>query len=107
MKPHPEKIYHSVAFRCVEFVRPHLRLIVGAALMGVGKFTLPLASPFAFKYVIDALLAPPAKLDGATPAIDHWCVAIANFAGYSATPPSNLAVFTLVILSLSTLQPVP
>src|SRR6202045_3988189 len=79
MKPHPEKFYHSVTFRCLEFVKPHVRLIIGAALMGVGKFTLPLAFPLAFKYVVDVLLTSPAKLDGATRAIDHWCVALAHF----------------------------
>src|SRR5689334_11991048 len=70
MKPHPEKIYHSVTFRCLEFIRPHLRLIVGAALMGIGKFTLPLAFPLAFKYVVDVLLTSPAKLDSTTRLID-------------------------------------
>src|SRR5882757_9783394 len=104
MNPHPEKIYHSVTFRCLEFVRPHLRLIIGAALMGIGKFTLPLAFPLAFKYVIDVLLTSPAKLDGATRAIDHWCVAIANFAGLAATATVKLEVLSLVMLALYALQ---
>ena len=104
MKPLPEKIYHSVTFRCVEFIRPHLRLIVGAALMGVGKFTLPLAFPLAFKYVVDVLLTSPAKLDGPTRAIDHWCVAIANFAGYAATSTIKVEVLSLVMLALYSLM---
>src|SRR4029077_9746470 len=105
-KPHPEKIYHSVTFRCVEFIRPHLRLIIGAALMGVGKFTLPLASPFAFKYVIDALLTSPAKLDGTTRIIDRWCITLAHFIGEAPTPTSKLAVLSLVMLALYALQSV-
>src|ERR1700688_1696125 len=104
MKPHPEKIYHSVTFRCLEFIRPHLRLIVGAALMGIGKFTLPLAFPLALKYVVDVLLTSPAKLDGTTRTIDHWCIALTNFAGYAPTPSSKLAVLSLVMLALYSLQ---
>src|SRR6202158_1072626 len=106
MKPHPEKIYHSVTFRCVEFIRPHLRLIVGAALMGVGKFTLPLAFPLAFKYVVDVLLPSPTKLYGDTRAIDHWCIALASFTGEVATPTSKLAALSLVMLALYALQSV-
>jgi ATP-binding cassette, subfamily B, putative efflux pump len=104
MKSHPEKTYHSVAFRCTEFIRPHLRLVIGAALMGIGKFTLPLAFPLAFKYVVDVLLTTPAKIDGATRAIDHWCIALANFAGYAATPTSKLAALSVVMLALYALQ---
>src|SRR6266478_6043605 len=105
MKPHPEKIYHSVAFRCVEFVRPHLRLIIGAALMGVGKFTLPLAFPLAFKYVVDVLLTSPAKLDG-TRMIDHWCIVLANLIGEAPTSTSKLMMLSIVMITLYALQAV-
>src|SRR6267154_1717093 len=104
MNPHPEKIYHSVTFRCLEFVRPHLRLIVGAALMGVGKFTLPLAFPLAFKYVVDVLLTTSAKLDWATRFIDHWCIALVNSIGETPTPTSKLTALSIVMLALYALQ---
>ncbi|HYR80237.1 MAG TPA: ABC transporter ATP-binding protein, partial [Candidatus Dormibacteraeota bacterium] len=106
MKPHPEKIYHSVTFRCLEFIRPHLGLIVGAALMGIGKFTLPLAFPLAFKYVVDVLLTSPAKLDSTTRLIDHWCITLANLVGEATTPTSKLAVLSVVMLALYALQSV-
>ena len=64
MNPDEEKFSKSVIFRFVGCLRPYLRLVVGAALMGVGKFTLPLAFPLAFKYVIDVLLTSPPKFDG-------------------------------------------
>src|SRR5260370_4697532 len=104
MNPHPEKIYHSVTLRCTEFIRPDLRLVIGAALMGMRKFTLPLAFPLALKYVVDVLLTTRAKLDWATRAIDHWCIALANFAGYAATSTSKLTVLRLVKLALYALQ---
>src|SRR5260370_1945476 len=104
MNPHPEKIYHSVTLRCAEFIRPHLRLVIGAALMGIGKFTLPFAFPLALKYVVDVLLTTPAKLDWATRSIDHWSIALANFAGYAATSTSKLAVLSVVMLTLYALQ---
>ncbi len=104
MKAKPGKFFHSIPFRCLEFIAPHSRLVFGAALMGVGKFTLPLAFPLAFKYVVDVLLTSPAKLDAATRTIDHWCIAISNSAGYQATPASKLAVLSFVMLALYALQ---
>src|SRR5438270_9457495 len=104
MKPKRLNSPNSPLVRFLSFVRPHLRLIIGAALMGVGKFTLPLAFPLAFKYVVDVLLTTPAKLDGATRAIDHWCVALANFIGEAGTPTSKLMVLSIVMLALYALQ---
>ena len=69
----------SPLIRFLSFVRPHLALVVGAALTGVGKFTLPLAFPLAFKYVIDVLLASHPKLDGINLVIDRWCVGLASW----------------------------
>jgi membrane protein DedA with SNARE-associated domain len=67
------KFTRSVIFRFLGYLRPYLRLVIGAALMGVGKFTLPLAFPLAFKYVIDVLLTSPAKFDRMMLLIDRWC----------------------------------
>jgi ATP-binding cassette, subfamily B, putative efflux pump len=101
-----EKISKSVIFRFAGYLKPYTRFVVGAALMGIGKFTLPLAFPLAFKYVIDGLLTSPPKFDGITRMIDGWCVALCGFAGYSVTPTSKLAALSIVMLTLYALQSV-
>ncbi len=72
--------------------------------MGIGKFTLPLAFPLAFKYVIDVLLSSPAKLDRFNLLIDHWCSALAHLAGYSASPVHKLAALSVAMLVLYVAQ---
>ncbi len=104
MDPNAEKISRSVIFRFIRFLRPYLRLVVGAALMGVGKFTLPLAFPLVFKYVIDVLLASPPKFDSVMRVIDHLCVALSGLAGYAATPTVKLAALSVVMLALYGVQ---
>jgi ATP-binding cassette, subfamily B, putative efflux pump len=104
MERNVEKISRSVIFRFAGFVRPYLRLVVGAALMGVGKFTLPLAFPLVFKYVIDVLLTSPPKFDAVMRAIDRLCVALSGLAGYAATPTSKLAALSIVMLMLYAVQ---
>ena len=106
MNPGEEKISKSVIFRFARCLKPYTRFVVGAALMGIGKFTLPLAFPLAFKYVIDGLLTSPPKLDGITRMIDGWCDALCGFAGYSVTPTSKLAALSIVVLTLYALQSV-
>ena len=106
MNPGEEKFSKSVTFRFAKCLKPYTRLVVGAALMGIGKFTLPLAFPLAFKYVIDALLTSPPKLDGITRMIDGWCGELSRFAGYSVTPTSKLAALSIVMLTLYALQSV-
>src|SRR6267154_1446784 len=104
MNPHPEKIYHSVTFRCLEFVRPHLRLVVGAALMGIGKFTLPLAFPLAFKYIVDVLLVSQPKLDRIDLVIDRWCAGLSHLAGMTPGAEHKLAALSVALLLLYVLQ---
>ncbi|HXM89394.1 MAG TPA: ABC transporter ATP-binding protein, partial [Candidatus Acidoferrum sp.] len=104
MNPHEVKISNSVIFRFIGYLRPYLRLVVGAALMGVGKFTLPLAFPLAFKYVIDVLLTSPPKLDRVMSMIDGWCIGLSGLAGFAATPANKLAALSVVMLSLYALQ---
>ena len=72
--------------------------------MGVGKFTLPLAFPLAFKYVIDVLLSTPPKLDRLTFMIDWLCAGLARMDGYDATPTRKLAALSMVILVLYVVQ---
>src|SRR5690242_18168976 len=55
MDSHLDRTSRQPLVRFLGCVRPQLKLVVLAALMGVGKFTLPLAFPFAFKYVVDVL----------------------------------------------------
>jgi ATP-binding cassette, subfamily B, putative efflux pump len=104
MKPNEVKISKSVIFRFAGFVKPYLRLVVGAALMGVGKFTLPLTAPLVFKYVIDVLLTSPPKFDAAMRVIDRACVGLSSLAGYSATPTTKLAALSIVMLTLYGVQ---
>src|SRR5258708_34399924 len=104
MNPDEVKISKSVIFRFVGFVRPYLRLVVGAALMGIGKFTLPLAFPLAFKYVIDVLLTSPPKFDGLMHTIDGWCFGLTRVAGYAGTPTNKLTRLSFAMLAPYTLQ---
>ena len=57
--------------RFLSYLRPHARLVVGAALTGIGKFTLPLAFPLAFRYVVDVLVASHPHPDAISGKIDH------------------------------------
>src|SRR5579859_1030886 len=78
MNPHPASMRRHPLVRFLACVRPQLTLVIGAALMGVGKFTLPLAFPFAFKYVVDVLLVAQPKPDHIDRIVDSWCTAIAR-----------------------------
>src|ERR1700683_5013536 len=100
MNPHEVKISNSVIFRFIGYLRPYLRLVAGAALMGVGKFTLPLAFPLAFQYVIDVLLSSPPKFDSVMRLIDGWCVGLSGLAHIAATPTNKLAALSVVMLAL-------
>ena len=72
--------------------------------MGIGKFTLPLAFPLAFKYVIDVLLTSPPKFDAVMRVIDRLCVGLSGLAGYTAAPTSKLAALSIVMLALYAVQ---
>ncbi|HTY55547.1 MAG TPA: ABC transporter ATP-binding protein [Candidatus Binataceae bacterium] len=99
-----ESVPHSALFRFLACVKPHLRFVVGAALMGVGKFTLPLAFPLAFKYVVDNLLNSQPKLDRIDWFFDHWCTRAVHLVGLSATRESRLGALSLALLLLYGLQ---
>ncbi|HXW85275.1 MAG TPA: ABC transporter ATP-binding protein [Candidatus Binataceae bacterium] len=72
--------------------------------MGVGKFTLPLLFPLAFKYVIDVLLASPPKFDAINLRIDHGCIAVAHLLRLGASPEAKLEALSLVMIALYLLQ---
>jgi ABC-type multidrug transport system fused ATPase/permease subunit len=90
--------------RFLSLVRPYRRLVVGAALMGVGKFTLPLVFPLAFKYVVDVLLTARAPVDGMNHVIDRSCVSITNLIGFGTSSGDKLAVLSLALLGLYFIQ---
>ncbi len=81
-----------------------MRFVVGSALMGVGKFTLPLAFPLAFKYIVDVLLASQPKVDGISRVIDRGCINLCHLTGLAATPQGKLAALNIVLLLLYAIQ---
>jgi ATP-binding cassette, subfamily B, putative efflux pump len=100
------RFFNLPLVRFLGFAQPHLKLVIGAALMGVCKFTLPLAFPLAFKYVVDVLLASPQKLTGVNLTIDHSCAALSHAAGLLPTPESKLAVLSISLLLMYAIQSV-
>jgi hypothetical protein len=63
--------------RFLGYVRPHLGLVAGGSVMGILKFTLPLAFPLAFKYVFDVLLVRQPHPEHLNHMIDRWCSSLA------------------------------
>ena len=90
--------------RFLSYLKPHARLVIGAALTGIGKFTLPLAFPLAFRYVVDVLIAAHPNPDGISLKIDHWCAALSNLFGMGAAVQGRLAALSIVLLILYSLQ---
>jgi ATP-binding cassette, subfamily B, putative efflux pump len=94
----------SPLLRFLSFVKPHLGLVVGAVLTGIGKFTLPLAFPLAFKYVIDVLLSPQSKPDRIDMVINRWCVGLDRVTRLAPTGEHKLAALSAVLLLVYVLQ---
>jgi ABC-type multidrug transport system fused ATPase/permease subunit len=94
----------SPLVRFFAYVKPQMRFVFGSAMMGVGKFTLPLAFPLAFKYIVDVLLTSPPKSDGVSRVVDRWCVGLCHLAGLGATPQDKLAALSLALLTLYAIQ---
>ena len=90
--------------RFFTYVKPQMRFVVGSALMGVGKFTLPLAFPLAFKYIVDVLLASQPKVDGISRVINRGCINLCHLTGLAATPQGKLAALNIVLLLLYAIQ---
>jgi ATP-binding cassette, subfamily B, putative efflux pump len=104
MDPSQNNASPSPILRFLAFVRPHLWLVAGAALTGIGKFTLPLAFPLAFKYVIDVLISAKPNLDGINLLIDRWCSDLVHLAGTTPTAEHKLAALSVVLLALYAVQ---
>ena len=90
--------------RFLGFVRPHMKLAMGAALMGIIKFNLPLAFPLAFKYIVDVLVVHHQKLTGLNAFMDRWIIAIATGLGFGVTMTSKLGVLVGVMTALMLVQ---
>jgi subfamily B ATP-binding cassette protein MsbA len=94
----------SRLLRFASFLKPQLSFVAGAALMGVGKFTLPLIFPLAFRYVVDVLLAPTHRLDGINSLFDRCCASSASIIGMGTGPHAKLAVLSVSLLAIYLLQ---
>jgi ATP-binding cassette, subfamily B, putative efflux pump len=90
--------------RFLAFVRPHLKLAMGAGVMGIIKFNLPLAFPLAFKYIVDVLVVHSHQPTGLNAFIDRWCIAIATALGFGVSMSSKLAVLVGVMTLLMLFQ---
>lgn len=99
-----DKFYRRPLVRFLICVKPNLRFVVGAALMGIGKFTLPLIFPLAFKYVIDVLLSHHAASDKIDQLFDAYCIHILNILHLSSGVESKLAAISISLLVLYGVQ---
>jgi ATP-binding cassette, subfamily B, putative efflux pump len=90
--------------RFFSFLRPHLRYVIAAAFMGIGKFTLPLIFPLAFRYIVDVLLSAHPHLDRVNFLINHWCLVIASMLALGTSPQARLAALSITILVVYLLQ---
>jgi len=104
------RIFPAIALiRFLGYVRPHLWLVAGGSVMGILKFTLPLAFPLAFKYVFDVLLVPQPRLERVNQLIDRLCGTIAATLHFGAGSAAKLealtaALFVLFLVTLGTLR---
>ena len=106
----PPKIMKTEEFsghpliKFASFFRPQLRYVVGAAMMGVGKFTLPLIFPLAFRYIVDVLLSSHPQISGVNSVIDRWCTWGALVFGAAPSPSNKLAALSVALLCVYFLQ---
>lgn len=94
----------TALIRFLGYVRPHLWLVAGGSVMGILKFTLPLAFPLAFKYVFDVLLVPQPRLERLNEMIDRFCAALAADLHLGAGSAAKLEALTAALFALFLLQ---
>lgn len=92
--------------RFISCLKPHARYLVGAALTGIGKFTLPLVFPLVFKYIVDVLLTAQPKIDGIDRTVDRFASGFAGLVGLGTGPEAKLAALITTILVLYAIQSV-
>jgi ATP-binding cassette, subfamily B, putative efflux pump len=90
--------------RFASLLKPHLGYVVAAAATGIGKFTLPLVFPLAFRYIVDVLLSSHPHLDGVNSLFDRWSAAGASLLGLGVTPHGKLAALSMALLLIYVLQ---
>ncbi len=98
------RMFHTPLFRFLAYVRPYLWLVAGGSVMGILKFTLPLAFPLAFRYVFDVLLIPQPKMERFNRLIDNWCIAIARWCHLGMGPAAKLEALTAALFALFVVQ---
>lgn len=104
MQSEGPRFFDAPLMRFLSYARAHAAFVIGAALMGIGKFTLPLAFPLAFKYIIDALLTAHSSLSGIDLTINRWSIAITHAAGQAPTPENKLEALCVFLLLLYVVQ---
>ena len=90
----------TALIRFLGYVRPHLWLVAGGSVMGILKFTLPLAFPLAFKYVFDVLLVPQPRIEKVDRLIDGWCVSLASMLHLGTGSAAKLEALTAALFVL-------
>src|SRR5216683_7893354 len=90
----------TALLRFLGYVRPHLWLVAGGSVMGILKFTLPLAFPLAFKYVFDVLLVPQPHPEHLNQMIDRWCSSLAATLHLGAGSAAKLEALTTALFAL-------
>jgi ABC-type multidrug transport system fused ATPase/permease subunit len=94
----------TALIRFLGYVRPHLWLVAGGSVMGILKFTLPLAFPLAFKYVFDVLLVPQPRLERVNQMIDRFCASLATTLHLGAGSAAKLEALTAALFVLFLVQ---
>ncbi|MGH7864076.1 MAG: ABC transporter ATP-binding protein, partial [Candidatus Binataceae bacterium] len=96
----------AALWRFLAFVRPHIGYVAGGSVMGILKFTLPLAFPLAFKYVFDVLLIPQPHMERVNAFIDGWVIWIDALLGLGSSPAAKLEALTIALAALFLVQAV-
>ncbi len=104
-----ERIYdrwipNTPLFRFLAYVRPHLWYVTGGSVMGILKFSLPLAFPLAFKYVFDVLLVPEPRRDATNQMVDRFCAGVAGTLHLGTSGAARLEALALALLGLFVVQ---
>jgi subfamily B ATP-binding cassette protein MsbA len=94
----------TALMRFLGYVRPHLLLVTGGSVMGILKFTLPLAFPLAFKYVFDVLLVPQPHPEHLNQMIDRWCSSLAAMLHLGVGSAAKLEALTAALFALFIVQ---
>src|SRR5260370_11022678 len=94
----------TALLRFLGYVRPHLWLVAGGSVMGILKFTLPLAFPLAFKYVFDVLLVPQPRLERVNQMIHPLCTSLAATLHFGSGSAAKLEALTAALFVLFLVQ---